>query len=160
MCHRLIPVAVIAVILSGSIAQAQCGCNASPAYAPVATSYVAGYAPAAVYEAPVSYTANYAPPVAYEVPVAYTANYAPAVAYQAPVAYAPPMLPQSLTRDALCHLLCAGYGLRDLLHAVHDLFARRSTVRGLLRGAGHEHLEPRVYVPGEPVRNTLRALTP
>src|SRR5271157_2389379 len=95
MILRLISVAVIALVLSGSIAHAQCGCASSP---PVATSYLApsyasNYAPVA-YEAPVSYTSYYAP-VAYQAPVSYVSYYAPpAVAAPVPyVSYYAPAVP-------------------------------------------------------------------
>jgi hypothetical protein len=88
MVLRLISAALFALVISGSLAQAQCSCNSSPAvaapvYSQPASGYVANYAPA--YETPVSYTSYYASAPA---PVSYATYYAAAPAYAAPVLYA------------------------------------------------------------------------
>jgi hypothetical protein len=62
MYQRFIAVAVIALILSGSTAFAQCNCNSQPVYAPVVSSYASYYVPPAYSPAP--YVSYYAPPAA------------------------------------------------------------------------------------------------
>ena len=134
MYRRFIPLAVAALMLSSSVAYAQCGCSALPVYVP-APSYTSYYAAPMAYETPAPYVSYYAPPVSYAAyyapPVPYAAYYAPPVsyaAYYAPgAAYAPVALPYR-----------AYYGVPGW-----SMF-----------GA------PRVYVPGEPVRNALKAVTP
>ena len=65
MYQRFIAVAVIALILSGSTAFAQCCCNSQPVYAPVTYGYTSYYAPPAAYYSPAPYVSYYAPPAAY-----------------------------------------------------------------------------------------------
>jgi hypothetical protein len=133
MYQRFIPLAVIALMLSGSTAFAQCACSyvATANYvAPVAPSYVSYYAPPAVDITPAPYVSYYAPPVAVA-PAPYVSYYAPAVSYATyyspRVAYAP----------------------------VVTSYAVRYGVPGWsIYGT------PRVYVPAEPVRNVVRAVTP
>ena len=84
MYHRYIAVAVLALILSGSTAFAQCGCSSQPVYAPVASGYASYYAPPVAYT-PAPYVSYYAPPVDYA-PAPYVSYYAPPVAY-APAPY-------------------------------------------------------------------------
>ena len=132
MCQRYIPLLVIALVLSGSAAFAQCGCSAPVVYA-ASPSYTSYYAAPVAYAAPAPQVSYYAPPVAYAAyyapPVAYSAYYAapvPYAAYYAPaVAYGPVAVPYRV-----------GYPGRSMYGA------------------------PRIYVPGEPVRNTLKAITP
>ena len=134
--HRFLTLTIVALVLSGSVAFADCGCSSPPVYAPVAASYSSYYAPTVVDYAPASYVSYYAPPAAY-VPAptvsyyaparSYVTYYSPYVAYSPAVAYAPAVVPYRVSYGAL------GWSIY---------------------GA------PRVYVPGEPVRNTVKALTP
>ena len=119
MYQRLLAVAVVALILSGSTALAQCGCDAQPVYAPVASGYATYYAPSTAYYAPAPYVSYYTPPVSY------ASYYAPAAPYA--TYYAPAVVPYR-----------AYYGVPGW-----SAF-----------GA------PRLYMPGQPVRNVLRAVTP
>ena len=142
MCQRFISVAVVALILNGATAYSDCGCSSSPAYAPIASSYVSYYAPP-VAEAPAPYASYYAPPVA-AAPAPYVSYYAPPVAYAAPapcVSYYAPAVPYATYYAAPAPAMVpyrAYYGVAGW------------SVYGT----------PRVYVPGEPVRNALRAVTP
>ena len=130
MYQRFILLAVVALMLNGSTAFAQCGCSSPPVYAPVASSYVSYYAPPVAYYSPTPYASYYAPPAAYT-PVSYVSYYAPAApyaTYYSPYAtYAPVVAPYR-----------AYYGVAGW------------SVYGT----------PRVYAPGEPVRNVLMAVTP
>jgi hypothetical protein len=146
MYHRLITLSVLALMLGSSAAFAQCGCNSSPVSTAVAPSYTTSYyAPAAADYAPAPYTSYYAAPVSYATyyapaaPVSYATYYAPAapapyVSYYAPaVPYATYYSPAPVVMPYRAY-----YGVPG-----------RSVF-----GA------PRVYVPGEPVRNAVRAVTP
>jgi hypothetical protein len=128
MYQRFIPLAVIALILSGTTAFAQCGCSSPPVYTSVAPTYSTYYAFAAADYTPAPYVSYYAPPSA---PVSYVSYYAPAtpnLTYYRPYAtYVPVVAPYR-----------AYYGVPGVS----------------MYGA------PRVYVPGEPVRNALKAITP
>jgi hypothetical protein len=129
MYQRLITLAAIALLLSGSVAFADCGCGSQPTYAPVAPSYVSYYTPPVVDYAPAPYVSYYAPPAVYA-PAPYVSYYAPAapyVAYSPRVAYAPVVVPYRVTYGV------PGYSIYGT---------------------------PRVYVPAEPVRNVVRAVTP
>jgi hypothetical protein len=158
MCLRFIPVAVAALLLGGSLAHAQCGCGVAPVVA-AAPTYAVNYAPAVTsavaYEAPVTYTSNYAPAyttyyaptVAYQAPVTYTSYYAPTTAYAAPVSYASYYAPAAVPYTTY-------YSPRVVAAPVAYSTYYYGVPGTSIYGA------PRVYVPGEPVRNTLRALTP
>jgi hypothetical protein len=130
MVQRLIALAAVALLLSGSAAFAQCGCSSPLAYAPVAPSYVSYYAPPVVDYAPAPYVSYYAPPAVYA-PAPYVSYYAPVVPYStyyAPrVAYAPVVASYRVAYGV------PGYSIYGT---------------------------PRVYVPAEPVRNVVRAVTP
>jgi hypothetical protein len=143
MYQRFIVLAVIALILSASTAFAQCGCSSQPAYAPVVSGYATSYyAPQTAYYSPVSYASYYAPVAA---PVSYTSYYAPAVAYApAPyVSYYAPAAPYA-----------AYYSPYATYSPVVSYRAYYGVPGWSMYGA------PRVYVPGEPVRNALKAVTP
>ena len=152
--QRFIAVAVVALVLSGSTVYAQCGCNLAPVSASVAPSYTADYAPAAVGYAPSSYVSYYTPPAA---PVSYVSYYAPTapvsyVSYYAPPAVAavpyvsnyPPAVPYSTYYTPYT--------------AYAPVVAPYSAYYGVAGVSVYG--TPRVYVPGEPVRNVLRAVTP
>ena len=141
MFRRFIPVAVIALIfaVAGSNALAQCGCSSTPVYTPVAPSYTSYYA-APVDYAPVAYTSYYAPPVAYA-PAPFVSYYAPTVPYT--TYYAPSVSYAAYYAPGVAYApVVAPY------RAYYGVPGRS------MFGA------PRIYVPGEPVRNTLKAVTP
>jgi len=154
MFQRWVPV-VAAVVLSliASTALAECGCGpAVTTYAPAAGNYTLSYTPAVTYVAPESY-------VAYSAPAAsYVSYYAPAVqpyvAYSAPVtsyvtAYAPTVQPY-VAYSAPVTPYVSYYPA-----VVRQPYAVRYGVPGAsIYGTG------KVYVPGEPVRNFFRAVTP
>jgi hypothetical protein len=128
MYERFITLAVIALLLSGSTAFAQCGCSAPPVVVSAAPSYSTYYAPTVADYTPAPYVSYYAPAVAPAPYVTYYAPPAPYVTYYSPrVTYAPVVAPYA-----------AYYG----------------------RPGWSIYGAPRVYVPGEPVRNTLKAITP
>ena len=141
MCQRFISLAVIVLVLSGSTAYAQCGCNSQPVGVTVASSYSTYDAPSVADYTPAPYVSNYAPPAApmpyvsyYSPPASYSA--VPYVSYYAPATpyvtyYSPPVAPIAVPYQAY-------YGVPGV------------TVYGT----------PQVYVPGQPVRNVLRAITP
>ena len=159
MYQRFISLAVVALMLSGATAFAQCGCSSSPESAPVATG-ASYYAPATVNYAPAAYVSNYAPVTVEYAPTAYIANYArrrftnrpwptpattlrpwltplqPYVSYYAPAAPAVPYA--TYYAPAAPVVVPAYYGVPGW------------SVYGT----------PRVYVPGEPVRMQSRAVTP
>jgi hypothetical protein len=139
MCQRYISLAVIALLLlGGSIAHAQCGCSSPPVYTSVAPSYSSNYAPVVTNYTPVSYASYYAPPAAYA-PAPYVTYYAPPVAY-APtpyVSYYAPAAPYVAYAPVVAPYR-AYYGVPGW------------SIYGT----------PRVYVPGEPVRNTVKAVLP
>jgi hypothetical protein len=141
MYRSFVTVAVIALILSGSTAFAQCGCSSPPVYTPVAPSYTSYYVPAAVEYTPAPYVSYYAAPVA---PVSYVSYYAPPVAPAPYVSYYAPAAPY------------VTYYTPYTTYA--PVVAPYRTYYGVpgasIYGA------PRVYVPGEPVRNVLKAVTP
>jgi len=142
MCQRFIALAAIGLVLSGSAAFAQCGCSSPPVYTTVAPSYSTYYAPAAVDYAPVSYVTSYAPPAA----VSYVTYYsppvvsapAPYVTYYAPPAPYVTYYSPSVTYAPVVTPYPVYYG----------------------RPGWSIYGTPRLYVPGEPVRNTVRAVTP
>ena len=142
MCHRFIPLAVIALILSASAAFAQCGCSRRRSMRRSAPSYAGYYAPPAAYDAPVPYVSYYAPAAA---PVSYASYYAP------PAAYCP---------GALRQLLCAAAPTRRTIRPTQPS-PRRGALPGLLRGAGPEHLRdaPRLRA-GRTGAECLKAVTP
>ena len=141
MYRRFIPVAVVALLLSASAVYAQCGCSA-----PAAPSYTSDYAPQVTYAAPVAYAASYAAPVAYAAPAPYVSYYAAPVAYTpAPyVAYYAPPVPYA-----------AYYAPRPVYVPIVAPYRAYYAVPGVSM-----YGTPRVYVPGEPVRNVLKAVTP
>ncbi len=143
MHQRFIPLAVAALLLSASAVHAQCNCGASPVYAPAAPapSYSTYYAPAAVDYTPAPYVSYYAAPAA---PVSYVSYYAPPAAYAAPVSYVSYYAPATPYATYYAPPAVA-VPYRAYYYGVPGW-----SVYGT----------PRVYVPGEPVRNTLRAVTP
>ena len=76
MYQRFIALAVIALILSGSTAFAQCCCNPQVVYSPVVYGYTSYYAPPVEYYSPAPYVSYYAPPAAYYSPAPYVTYYA------------------------------------------------------------------------------------
>jgi hypothetical protein len=158
----MICMAIVAMSLVVSQGFAQCGCSTgavvptttsyAPAafvadYAPAATttyyaptSYVAGYAPTTTYYAPAPTTTYYAPAttVAYA-PTTYVANYAPTTAYYAPAAYT------------------VGYAPATTAYYAP---VATTTVIAKERVGTSIYGTPKVYIRGEPVRNSLRAITP
>jgi hypothetical protein len=163
-----IPLTALAVMLIASLAYADCGC-ATPVVA-AAPTYVTSYAPAAAYEAPVSYTASYAPAyttyysptynsptVAYEAPAAYTSYYAPAptgyTTYYAPPAVssvAVPYVSYYAPATPYAAYYSPGVAAAPVPYSTYYYGVPGTSIYGT----------PQVYVPGQPVRNTLRALTP
>jgi hypothetical protein len=144
MYQRFIAVAVTALVMTASSAYAQCGCSASPVYAPVATSY---YAPPATYETTTPYVSYYSPPVAYT-PAPYVTYYAPTVAYTpAPAPYV------SYYAPAAPYVTYYSPSV-----AVAPVVVPYRVYYGVPGWSIYG--TPRVYVRGEPVRNTLRAITP
>jgi hypothetical protein len=151
MYQRFVPLAVIALIACASSVYAQCSCGLSPAYAPaaaayapVAPSYTTSYAPAVVDYAPVTYATYYAAPAAYA-PAPYVSYYAPAAYAPAPYVsyYAPPVSYAAYYAPSVA-----------VAPVVAPYRAYYGTPGWSIYGT------PRVYVPGEPVRNTLKAVTP
>jgi hypothetical protein len=141
MYERFITLAVIALLLSGSTAFAQCGCSAPPVVVSAAPSYSTYYAPAVADYTPAPYVSYYAPAAA---PVSYVSYYAPAVAPAPYVTYYAPPAPY-----------VTYYSPRVTYAPVVAPYAAYYGRPGWsIYGA------PRVYVPGEPVRNTLKAITP
>jgi hypothetical protein len=130
MYQRFVALAVIALIACASSARAQCSCGLSPTYAPVAPSYSTSYAPVVVDYAPVTYATYYAAPAAYA-PAPYVSYYAPPVSYAA--YYAPSVAVAPVVAPYRAYYGVPGWSMYGT---------------------------PRVYVPGEPVRNTLKAVTP
>lgn len=140
---------VMAGCLAASPALAQCGCGTPQAtYAPVESSYSAYYPSTVTYYAPatevayapatsVSYYAPATPEVTYYAPATptYSTYYAPAATYTS--YYAAPAVPSYSTYYAPATVYYSPY-----------------VVGRSVFGA------PRVYVPGQPVRNTLKAITP
>jgi len=141
MFQRSIPLAVIALILSGSTAFAQCGCGSPPVYAPVAPSYTSYYFSPAVDYTPAPYVSYYSPPAA---PVSYVSYYVPPVAPAPHVSYYAPAAPY-----VTYYAPYATYA--PIVAPVRAYYA----VPGV-----SNYGTPRVYVPGEPVRNVLKAVTP
>lgn len=144
MFRRLITLAIIALTLSGATALADCGCGVQPVYTSAAPSYSTYYAPATVDYAPVSQVSYYAPAAA---PVSYVSYYEPAPVYApAPYVtyYAPPV---AAVPYATYYTPYAAYA------PVVAPYRAYYGVPGVsIYGT------PRVYVPGEPVRNTLKAV--
>jgi hypothetical protein len=136
---RGLGVLTVAAIMGAttSTVLAQCSCAApQTVYAPVDAGYTTYYAPASnvAYYAPTT-TAYYAPATtAYYAPTT-TAYYAPTTTYAS--YYAPVATPYT-TYYAPATTYVAGYGVVG------------SSVYGT----------PKVYVPGEPVRNLIRRNTP
>jgi hypothetical protein len=173
---RFIPVAVIALLLSSSVAFAYCDCATRAAYAPAATGYVTSYAPVsyssyatpAVAYRPVTtgystyytpatptYTTYYAAPTSgyttyYAAPTtsSYTTYYAPTTSYAASTPYTTyyaPTTTYSTYYEPYTSYYYPGYSTYYYGYGVPG-----TSVYGA----------PRYYVPGEPVRNTFRAVTP
>jgi hypothetical protein len=142
MSRRLVPAAIATVVsFFASTALAQCGCGAvQTAYAPVASSYAAYYPPTMTYHAPTSQV-TYAPVA----PVTYYAPVTPRVTYYAPAApaygtyYAAPVVQPYATYYA---------------PVVQPTVVYYGAVGTSIYGT------PRLYLPGQPVRNVLRAVTP
>jgi len=141
MYQRFIPhLAVVTLILSGSAAFAQCSCGSSPGSAP---SYSTYYAPAGADYTPAPYVSYYTPQAA---PVSYVSYYAPAVTY-APTPYVSYYAPASP--------YVASYSPAVIGSPVVVPYRTYYGVPGRsIYGT------PQVYVPGEPVRNVLRSITP
>ena len=141
MYWRFISLAVIALILSGSTVFAQCGCSSPPVYEPVAPSYSTYYAPPVADYTPVSYVSNYQPAA---VPTTYVSYYAPpaAVAPAPYVAYYATPTPYVTYYSPPVAPVVAPY---PVYYGVPGL-----SIYGT----------PQIYVPGQPVRNVLRAITP
>jgi hypothetical protein len=142
MYKRLVFAAtVMAVSLIASTIFAQCGCGSlQTAYAPVAPSYATYYPSTVAYYAPTPQV-TYAPAA----PVTYYSPVTPQVTYYAPPAptyttyYASPAVQPYATY----------YGPAMQPTVVYYGVPGRS-----IFGA------PTVYMPGQPVRNVLRAVTP
>jgi len=149
MYRRFIPVVAVALLLSASVAFAQCGCSVPPVYAPAAPSYTSDYAPQVTYAAPVAYSASYTAPVAYAAPAPQVSYYAPPVAYAA--YYAPPVAYSAYYAAPVPY---AAYYAPAVAYGPVAVPYRVGYPGRSMYGA------PRIYVPGEPVRNTLKAITP
>ena len=155
MSQRLVMAAALGFLLSGSYAYGQCGCGAAPVATSAAPTYSAYYAapadnyPAATYStyyapAATTYTAAYAPVVS-SGPVAYTSYYAPAAYAPAPyTTYYAPAVPYATNYAPYAVAAPAAVPYRAY-YGVPGWSAYGT---------------PRLYVPGEPVRNALRAVTP
>ncbi len=144
MCQRSITLAIIALTISGATVWADCGCGAQPVYTSAAPSYSTYYAPATADYAPVSQVSYYAPVAA---PMPYVSYYAPAPVYApAPYVtyYAPPVVAVPY----------ATY------YAPPVAYAPVAVPYRVLYGVPGRSIygTPRVYVPREPVRNTLKAV--
>jgi len=159
MYQRLITLAVVTFVLSGSTAFAQCGCNSPPVYTSVAPSYATSFAPAAADYGPAPYVSNYAPPVA---PVSYVSYYSPPVAPVSTVSYyAPPAAPVSYVSyyaPAAPAPYVSYYAPATSYVTYAPVVAPYRTYYGVPGVSIYG--TPQVYVPGEPVRNALRAITP
>jgi hypothetical protein len=152
MCRRLVLVAIAVVIsLFASSVFAQCGCGSvGTTYAPVAPSYSAYYPSTVTYYAPAQQTA-YAPAES----VAYYAPATPQVTYYAPatpqVTYYAPAAPSYTT-----------YYAAPAVQPYTTYYAPAVQPTVVYYGAPGRSIygTPRVYMPGQPVRNVLRAVTP
>jgi hypothetical protein len=140
MCRRLVIAIAVGVSLSGSTLLAQCGCGAvETGYAPMAPSYSAYYPSTVTYYSPAPQV-TYAPAA----PVTYYSPVTPQVTYYAPAPtyttfYASPTVQPYATYYAPAvqpTVVYYGYAGRSVFGA------------------------PRVYVPGQPVRNVFKAITP
>ncbi len=143
MYHRLITLAIVVLILGAATTWADCGCGAPPVYTSAAPTYSTYYAPATVDYAPAPQVTYYAPAAA---PVPYVSYYAPAVAYvPAPYVtyYAPPV----------AAVPYATYYAPPVSYAPVAVPYRAYAVPGW-----SVYGTPRVYVRGEPVRNTVKAV--
>lgn len=139
MCRRFVLLLVpIGLSLTASTVRAQCCGSTQIAYAPVVQSYAANYTPT------VTYYESVAPQVTYYSPSAVvdTTYYAPApyVTYYAPATPQVEYYAQSATTY--------------YAPVVQPYVTYYGTVGSSIYGT------PKVYVPGQPVRNTLRAITP
>jgi len=146
MCSRSITiVAFLAFSLTASVVFAQCGCGAATSYAPVAPSYTTNYVPTTTYYAPETYTSYYAPTTTYYAPETYTSYYAPTTAYYAPSVYTSYYTPTTAYYSPY---------VTNYAPVAGPAGAYYGRVGASIYGT------PKVYVRGEPVRNTWRALTP
>ena len=142
MLRRFFVVALAVVLgASASTVLAQCACGSVQlAYASAVPSYTAYYTPTVTYYAPETYVANYTP-TSY---VSYYPAATPQVAYYAPVTgpytayYAPVAQPYAAYYAPVAQPYVAYYGV-----AGWSMYGT-----------------PKVYVPGQPVRNVVRAVTP
>ena len=151
-----ITVAAVIVSVNASMAIAQCACGgAQTAY--IAPSYT-GYA------AP-SYTAAYAPAVACasgcascEVPATQATYYAPAAESSCTTCYAPTTTYYAPTTAYYAPTTTAYYAPA----ATTAYYAPATTVYYALAAVVGSSVygTAKVYVPGQPVRNALRAITP
>ena len=152
MCQRFIPVAVVALLLSASTAFAQCGCSSPPVYTSAVPSYSTYYAPPAADYRPPPYVSYDAPPAA---PASYVSYYAPPVAYAAPVSYVSYYVPATTYATTMPAATYATYYAPAATYApVAVPYRAYYGVPVSIYGT------PRLYVPGEPVRNAVRAVTP
>jgi hypothetical protein len=169
---------IVAIALPVSNGFAQCGC-ATASYAPTSTyyapaSYVAEYAPATTtaYYAPTTYVATYAPTTTYYAPTAYVASYAPATtAYDAPATtayYAPATYVANYATTTAYYAPAAytvGYAPTTTYYApaaTTAYYAPAVPASVIVNGRAGTSIygTAKIYVPGEPVRNTIRAITP
>lgn len=167
MYRRLLLLSVpIGLNLIPATVLAQCACSSAQAtYASVVPSYTTDYTPAVTYYAPsMPRVAYYAPPAqvgtTYYAPAPYVTYYSPAtpqVVYYAPSAqaattyYAP-------AADAYTTYYAPAPAVQPYTTYYAPAVEPYVTYYGTLGSSVYG--TPKVYVPGEPVRNTLRALTP
>jgi hypothetical protein len=153
MCQRFLVLSVVALILGSSSAFAQCGCGSAPVYTTAEPTYSANYAPPVADYAPTPYVSYYAPAAA---PVSYVSYYAPPVAY-APAPYVSYYAPAP--SYATYYSPAPSY---TTYYSPSVAYAPAVAPYRVLYGVPGASIygAPRVYVPGEPVRNTVKALTP
>jgi hypothetical protein len=150
MCKLFVVVAGISVSLIASTALAQCSCGSvQTTYAPVVPTYTANYAPTVTYYTPESYVANYTPTVTYYAPEPYVANYTPTVTYYEPAPYVTNYAPAPYVANYAPATYATYY-----TPAAQPYVSYYGSVGWSMYGT------PTVYVPGQPVRNVLRAITP
>ena len=148
MRQCLISLAALSVVLIAPLAYADCGCAATSvaaaptnttSYAP--TAYATYYTPTVAYSAPVTYTSYYVPAA-----TSYTTYYAPAVSSVTAVPYVSYYAPAT----SYVTYYSPSVAVAPVTYSTYYYGRPGTSIYGT----------PRVYVPAEPVRNTLRALTP
>lgn len=155
--RSLVVVAVVMLGPSVSMVLGQCGCGSVPTVnMPAAPSYTTYYTPTVAEYAPAPYVVNYAPTpyVANYSPASYVANYAPAPYV---VNYA---LTPYIANYAPATPYVSYYAPVAQRNAVYSPPAAQPYVTSYVPVGSSIYGTPKVYAPGEPVRNVLRAITP